>query len=46
MIWKPGFEYTYLFKITKAGEVTFDVVQVAISNWNESDPVDRSVHNW
>lgn len=46
MSWKPGYEYTYKFKITEAGEVTFDLVQVAINGWNELTPVDHSVHNW
>lgn len=46
MSWKPGYEYTYKFKITQEGQVTFELVQVAINGWNEADPEDHSVFNW
>lgn len=47
MSWKPGFQYTYMFKITEEGEVTFDLVQVAINNWTEGgEPKDHIVYNW
>ena len=44
MSWKPGYEYTYVFKITEGG-ITIDVVQVAIKNW-ETTPIDRPIFNW
>lgn len=47
MTWKPGYDYTYVFKITNTGEVTFNVVQVAINQWETTDrTVDHTVHNW
>ena len=46
MSWKPGYEYTYKFKITQEGQVTFELVQVALNGWNEADPEDHSVFNW
>ena len=47
MSWKPGFQYTYVFKITKTGEITFDLVQVAINNWTQGgEPKDKIVYNW
>lgn len=44
MSWKPGFEYTYVFKISEGG-ITIDVVQVAVNNW-EATPIDRPIYNW
>ena len=47
MSWKPGFQYTYVFKITKTGEITFDLVQVAINNWTPGgEPKNKIVYNW
>ena len=47
MSWKPGFQYTYVFKITKTGEITFDLVQVAINTWTPGgEPKDKIVYNW
>ena len=46
MQWQPGFQYTYVFKITKGGSITLDVIQVAMKDWNEKSTVDRAVYNW
>lgn len=47
MTWKPGYEYTYVFKITHTGEVTFNVVQVAINQWDTTGKsADHPVYNW
>lgn len=46
MVWEPGYEYTYVFKITERGGVTIDVIQVAIKDWSESLIIDRPVFNW
>ena len=47
MSWKPGYEYTYKFKITHEGQVTFELVQVAINNWTQGgEPKDKIVYNW
>lgn len=46
MTWSPGFEYTYLFKITEGGGVSLDNVQVAINTWNPMAAVVHPVYNW
>ena len=45
MSWKPGYEYTYVFRITEGG-IAIDVVQVAIKDWETNTSVDRAVYNW
>ena len=45
MEWHPGYSYTYIFKITREGGIEFDVVQVAIKNWEDRD-VKHHVYNW
>lgn len=44
--WLPGFEYTYIFKITSSGGlVLVSAEQVAIKDWKNNE-VDRPLHNW
>ena len=46
MDWLPGFEYTYIFKITDAGGITFDGLEVVkIAPWTTIDD-NRKVYNW
>ena len=45
MQWKPGYSYTYIFKINEEGGVEIDQVQTAFSGWTEMDG-DRTVYNW
>lgn len=46
MNWQPGFEYTYIFKITDSGGVTFDGLEVVkIIPWTPYDE-EREVYNW
>jgi len=45
MTWKAGHDYTYKFKILDGGGITLDIVQVAISNWQEKD-IEHTVYNW
>lgn len=45
MDWKPGYEYTYVFKITEQGGVEIDLVESAFTPWNSMD-IDHSVNNW
>ena len=46
MTWNPGYDYTYIFKITEGGGVSLDNVQVAINTWNVRASVDHPVYNW
>lgn len=46
MSWKAGYEYTYIFKILDGGDITIDVIQVAINDWKEKAVIDRPVFNW
>ena len=45
MQWKPGYSYTYIFKINEEGGVEIDQVQTAFSGWTEMDG-NRTVYNW
>ena len=46
MTWNPGYDYTYIFKITEGGGVSLDNVQVAVNTWNVRASVDHPVYNW
>ena len=46
MSWLPGYEYTYVFKISERGGITIDVIQVAVNEWNNTRTVDHEVYNW
>lgn len=47
MSWKPGFEYTYVFRITEGGGVAIDVIQVAVNEWdNAKGSITHPVYNW
>lgn len=46
MQWKPGFSYTYIFKITDSGGVEIDLVQAAFTPWEERSSDDYEVYNW
>lgn len=46
MSWKPGYEYTYKFKITESGGITMDVIQVAINDWSNKRESEHEVYNW
>jgi hypothetical protein len=45
MSWKPGYSYTYIFKITEDGGVEIDLVQAAVTAWTELVN-DYTVYNW
>ena len=45
MSWKPGYSYTYIFKITEQGGVEIDLVQTAVTSWTEF-VIDHTVYNW
>lgn len=46
MSWEPGYQYTYIFKITEAGGITLDAIQVAINDWTIKEYVEHPVFNW
>ena len=46
MQWKPGYKYTYKFKIDEAGGITLDIIQVGINDWTERSAVNHPVYNW
>ena len=46
MTWAPGYDYTYIFKITEGGGVSLDNVQVGINSWVVKQAVEHPVHNW
>ena len=46
MSWDPGREYTYVFKLTQEGKITFEKVQVAISDWDDGGTAGKKVYNW
>ena len=45
MNWQPGYEYTYIFKITDPGGVELDGVQVGFSPWTEITG-SKDIYNW
>lgn len=46
MTWAPGFQYTYIFKITDGGEVELDAVQAGFTPWTVIGTQDHEVYNW
>ena len=46
MQWKPGYSYTYIFKITDSGGVEIDMVQAAFTPWGERESSNYEVYNW
>lgn len=45
MNWQPGYEYTYVFKITEEGGVEIGTVQTAYTDWKKVEK-EHEVHNW
>ncbi|MBR6188283.1 MAG: hypothetical protein IKQ59_04925 [Prevotella sp.] len=45
MDWKPGYNYTYIFKIHVDGSVSIDAVQSAFTGWTVTSK-EYTVHNW
>ena len=46
MTWSPGYQYTYIFKITDEGGVELDMVSSAFTDWNKVNSNDHEVYNW
>ena len=45
MTWLPGYQYTYVFKITEEGGVEIDLVASAFNAWTDLVTT-REVYNW
>ena len=45
MTWKPGYSYTYIFKITDDGGVVIDLIQSAVTPWTDME-ITHTVYNW
>ena len=45
MQWKPGYSYTYIFKITDKGGIEIGWVDYAVTPWNDI-VADHTVYNW
>jgi hypothetical protein len=45
MEWQPGYEYTYIFKITDAGGVELESVQAGFNPWTVRTG-EREIYNW
>ena len=46
MTWAPGYQYTYIFKVTETGGITLDNIQVGINDWHLAEQVTHPVYNW
>ena len=46
MSWKPGYQYTYRFKITESGGVILDNIQVGINDWSIKGVSEHPIYNW
>jgi len=45
MQWKPGYSYTYIFKITDKGGIEIGWVDYKVTPWTDME-VSKSVYNW
>lgn len=45
MQWQPGYQYTYIFRITEEGGVEIDLVESAFTAWTEMG-ISNEVYNW
>ena len=47
MQWKPGYQYTYVFKIDAEGGVEVGWVNYVVTPWSEPEwETERTVYNW
>ena len=45
MQWKPGYSYTYVFKILDEGGIKIDLVESAVTPWTDVN-ANHEVYNW
>lgn len=46
MVWKPGYQYTYIFKVHVDGGVSIDAVQSAFTPWTSVSLGNHTMYNW
>lgn len=46
MSWEPGYQYTYIFKITESGGIKLDEIQVGMNDWEIKERIEHPVFNW
>lgn len=46
MTWKPGFQYTYVFKVDAQGGLKLDNVWVGVTEMGKEDEQDYRLYNW
>ncbi len=46
MTWKPGYQYTYIFKVDGDGGVEFGDLLTAFTGWREGFTGSEAVYNW
>lgn len=46
MTWKPGYQYTYIFKVDGDGGVEFGDLLTAFTGWREGVTGSEAVYNW
>ncbi len=44
--WKPGYEYTYIFKVSVDSDIVLEIVLVAVRRWTEGIVSSHHVYNW
>ncbi len=46
MQWEPGYQYTYIFKLTESGINYISLLKVGMREWGEGESGDHNLHNW
>ena len=46
MEWKPGYDYTYIFKVNETGGVVLDLLELAMHDWSTGAPRNHNLYNW
>jgi hypothetical protein len=44
--WLPGYDYTYIFKITEDGGVVLSLLQMGMRDWTNGTTQNHEVYNW
>ena len=46
MQWEPGYQYTYIFKLTESGINYISLLKVGMREWGEGESGGHNLHNW
>lgn len=46
MDWKPGYNYTYIFKISDEGGIELDSVKIGVKSWESGKEGSHIIYNW